>query len=182
MTPSNSKQRRCSAVGSLCIVNVALLSAIRTVFAVSVPNSLIRLGTGRSSAVRLLAAFCCAAGDRCAGCTTDDRCCCAAWGSWKIENEGFNTLKNHGYHLKHNFGHGQQHLSEAFFTPQPSPTRNPLVCAGWLVLSNCPRHHLAVSAPPGPSLQAIHCRSPRIAGSGGSGVDKVDNAPTGLAS
>ena len=163
-------------------MNVALLSAIRTVFAVSVPNSLIRLGTGRSSAVRLLAAFCCAAGDRCAGCTTDDRCCCAAWGSWKIENEGFNTLKNHGYHLKHNFGHGQQHLSEAFFTPQPSPTRNPLVCAGWLVLSNCPRHHLAVSAPPGPSLQAIHCRSPRIAGSGVSGVDKVDNAPTGLAS
>ena len=34
---------------------------------------------------------------------------------WKIENEGFNTLKNHGYHLEHNFGHGQQHLSEAFF-------------------------------------------------------------------
>ena len=22
---------------------------------------------------------------------------------WKIENEGFNTLKNHGYHLEHNF-------------------------------------------------------------------------------
>ena len=26
-----------------------------------------------------------------------------------------NTLKNQGYHLKHNFGHGDQHLSEAFF-------------------------------------------------------------------
>ena len=36
---------------------------------------------------------------------------------WKIENEGFNTLKNQGYHLEHNFGHGDQHLSEAFFTP-----------------------------------------------------------------
>lgn len=34
---------------------------------------------------------------------------------WKIENEGFNTLKNHGYHLEHNFGHGKQYLSEAFF-------------------------------------------------------------------
>ena len=34
---------------------------------------------------------------------------------WKIENEGFNTLKNHGYHLEHNFGHGRRHLSEALF-------------------------------------------------------------------
>lgn len=30
---------------------------------------------------------------------------------WKTENEHHNTLKNHGYHLEHNFGHGQQHLS-----------------------------------------------------------------------
>jgi hypothetical protein len=30
---------------------------------------------------------------------------------WKIENETFNTLKNQGYHLEHNYGHGQQHLS-----------------------------------------------------------------------
>ena len=30
---------------------------------------------------------------------------------WKIENECFNTLKNQGYHLEHNFGHGKQHLS-----------------------------------------------------------------------
>jgi len=30
---------------------------------------------------------------------------------WKIENEGFNTLKNQGYHLEHNFGHGEKHLS-----------------------------------------------------------------------
>jgi len=34
---------------------------------------------------------------------------------WKIENENFNTLKNHGYHLEHNFGHGESYLSEAFF-------------------------------------------------------------------
>jgi hypothetical protein len=34
---------------------------------------------------------------------------------WKIENEGFNTLKNQGYHLEHNFGHGKAYLSEAFF-------------------------------------------------------------------
>ena len=34
---------------------------------------------------------------------------------WKIENESFNTLKNQGYHLEHNFGHGSQYLSEALF-------------------------------------------------------------------
>jgi hypothetical protein len=34
---------------------------------------------------------------------------------WKIENETFNTLKNQGYHLEHNFGHGKQYLSNNFF-------------------------------------------------------------------
>lgn len=34
---------------------------------------------------------------------------------WKIENEVFNTLKNQGYHLEHNFGHGEKHLSMNFF-------------------------------------------------------------------
>jgi len=34
---------------------------------------------------------------------------------WKIENESFNTLKNQGYHLEHNFGHGKHNLSETFF-------------------------------------------------------------------
>lgn len=29
---------------------------------------------------------------------------------WKCENEGFNVLKNQGYHLKHNYGHGKQYL------------------------------------------------------------------------
>ena len=29
---------------------------------------------------------------------------------WKIENECFNTLKNQGYHLEHNFGHGAKNL------------------------------------------------------------------------
>jgi len=33
---------------------------------------------------------------------------------WKIENETFNTLKNQGYHLEHNYGHGQQNLSLNF--------------------------------------------------------------------
>ena len=31
---------------------------------------------------------------------------------WKVENEGFNILKKHGYNLEHNFGHGQQNLCE----------------------------------------------------------------------
>lgn len=30
---------------------------------------------------------------------------------WKIENEGFNVLKNNGYNLAHNFGHGEKHLA-----------------------------------------------------------------------
>ena len=34
---------------------------------------------------------------------------------WKVENECFNTLKNQGYHLEHNFGHGQNNLSMTFF-------------------------------------------------------------------
>ena len=34
---------------------------------------------------------------------------------WKIENETFNTLKNQGYHLEHNFGHGKKNLSINFF-------------------------------------------------------------------
>jgi hypothetical protein len=30
---------------------------------------------------------------------------------WKVENENNNVLKTKGYHLEHNFGHGQMHLS-----------------------------------------------------------------------
>ena len=33
---------------------------------------------------------------------------------WKIENETFNTLKNQGYRLEHNYGHGKRHLSTNF--------------------------------------------------------------------
>ena len=33
---------------------------------------------------------------------------------WKIENESFNVLKNNGYHLEHNFGHGRQNLAMIF--------------------------------------------------------------------
>lgn len=29
----------------------------------------------------------------------------------KIENETFNALKNHGYHLEHSYGHGEEHLA-----------------------------------------------------------------------
>jgi len=39
----------------------------------------------------------------------------AARARWKIENEVFNTLKNQGYHIEHNFGHGRLHLSFNFF-------------------------------------------------------------------
>lgn len=33
---------------------------------------------------------------------------------WKIENETFNTLKNQGYYLEHNYGHGKSFLSVNF--------------------------------------------------------------------
>jgi hypothetical protein len=35
---------------------------------------------------------------------------------WKVENEGFNVLKNRGYNFEHNYGHGQQHLSMVLST------------------------------------------------------------------
>ncbi|MFC1864071.1 hypothetical protein ACFL1Z_09000 [Thermodesulfobacteriota bacterium] len=34
---------------------------------------------------------------------------------WKIENECFNTLKNQGYSIKHNYGHGDKNLCFNFF-------------------------------------------------------------------
>ena len=35
---------------------------------------------------------------------------------WKIENENHNTLKTQGYHVEHNYGHGQQHRSAVLAT------------------------------------------------------------------
>jgi len=35
---------------------------------------------------------------------------------WKTENENHNVLKTKGYHLEHNFGHGQQHLASVLLT------------------------------------------------------------------
>jgi hypothetical protein len=34
---------------------------------------------------------------------------------WKIENECFNTLKNHGYNIEHNYGHGSNNLCYNFY-------------------------------------------------------------------
>jgi hypothetical protein len=33
---------------------------------------------------------------------------------WKIENENNNVLKNYGYHLEHNYGHGENHACEIY--------------------------------------------------------------------
>jgi hypothetical protein len=33
---------------------------------------------------------------------------------WKIENEGINVLKQKGYHVEHNFGHGSRYLAQVF--------------------------------------------------------------------
>jgi hypothetical protein len=46
--------------------------------------------------------------DNVAGVVATGRC------RWKIENENNNTLKTKGYHLEHNFGHGEKHLSSLF--------------------------------------------------------------------
>jgi hypothetical protein len=34
---------------------------------------------------------------------------------WRIENECFNTLKNHGYHIEHSYGHGEKNLCFNFY-------------------------------------------------------------------
>jgi Transposase DDE domain len=58
---------------------------------------------------------------------------------WKIENETFNTLKNQGYRLEHNYGHGIAHLSVvlallmmlAFLVDQTQQLCDPLFRAAW---------------------------------------------------
>jgi hypothetical protein len=58
---------------------------------------------------------------------------------WKIENETFNTLKNQGYNLEHNYGHGEQNLSVvlmtlmmlAFLVDQTQQRCCPLFQAAW---------------------------------------------------
>jgi hypothetical protein len=59
---------------------------------------------------------------------------------WKIENETFNTLKNQGYRLEHNYGHGEQNLSVmlatlmmlAFLVDQVQQLCCPLFRAAWV--------------------------------------------------
>jgi len=50
--------------------------------------------------------------------TTDTVAELAACGRarWKVENETFNVLKNNGYNLEHNFGHGKRTLASIFLT------------------------------------------------------------------
>jgi hypothetical protein len=75
---------------------------------------------------------------------------------WKIENETFNTLKNQGYNLEHNYGHGEQNLSVvlallmmlAFLVDQVQQMCCPLFQAAWQKLkTKCHlwdeiRHHV----------------------------------------
>jgi len=35
---------------------------------------------------------------------------------WKVENEGINVLKNHGYNFTHNYGHGEEHLANVLLS------------------------------------------------------------------
>ena len=58
---------------------------------------------------------------------------------WKVENEVFNTMKNQGYHLEHNYGHGVQNLSVVlallmmlvFLVDQTQQLCCPLFQAAW---------------------------------------------------
>jgi hypothetical protein len=58
---------------------------------------------------------------------------------WKIENETFNTMKNQGYHLEHNYGHGDENLSVvlmllmmlAFLVDQVQQKCCPVFQAAW---------------------------------------------------
>lgn len=67
---------------------------------------------------------------------------------WKIENETFNTLKNQGYHLEHNYGHGEKNLSVvlallmilAFLVDQTQQLCCPLFQAAWKKLGT--KRHL----------------------------------------
>lgn len=69
------------------------------------------------------------------------------WGGrarWKIENETFNTLKNQGYRLEHNYGHGEKNLSVnlallmmlAFLVDQVMQLCDPLFRAAWQKLGS----------------------------------------------
>jgi len=63
---------------------------------------------------------------------------------WKIENETFNTLKNQGYNLEHNYGHGDKNLSVvlallmmlAFLVDQTQQLCCPLFQAAWKKLGS----------------------------------------------
>jgi len=63
---------------------------------------------------------------------------------WKIENETFNTLKNQGYRLEHNYGHGEQNLSVilallmmlAFLVDQVQQLCDPVFRAAWQKLGS----------------------------------------------
>jgi hypothetical protein len=63
---------------------------------------------------------------------------------WKIENETFNTLKNQGYNLEHNYGHGAKNLSVvlallmmlAFLVDQTQQWCCPLFQAAWKKLGS----------------------------------------------
>jgi hypothetical protein len=67
---------------------------------------------------------------------------------WKIENETFNTLKNQGYHLEHNYGHGERNLSVvlallmmlAFLVDQVQQLCCPLFRSAWQKMKS--RSHL----------------------------------------
>jgi len=58
---------------------------------------------------------------------------------WRSDNETFKTLKNQGYHVEHNFGHGYHHLSVvcatlmmlAFLVDQVQQRCCPLCQAAW---------------------------------------------------
>jgi Glycosyl transferase family, helical bundle domain len=74
---------------------------------------------------------------------------------WKIENESFNVLKNNGYHLEHNFGHGKENLAMMF------AAMNLLAFASAIAWKTCGSRRARQNAPASASSNTSE-RSPPI--------------------
>ena len=79
----------------------------------------------------------------------------AARARWKIENGSFNVMKNHGYELEHNFGHGKQFLAMMLATLNPGLRRgrlsSPSPGTPSSISSNRPGNRLARKSSSAPS-------------------------------
>ena len=85
---------------------------------------------------------------------------------WKIENESFNVLKNNGYHLEHNFGHGKQNLAMMFAAMNLLAFAFHTVCESLEALwkkrawPNAPEHASSNTCEPSPPISSFPTGKP----------------------